>query len=263
MQILRLSFDNLPSPAIKKCFAYCSIFPQDTEMEEDMLIELWMAEGFLQVDLKNKTMENKTMENKTMEEIGEYYLEILLQSSLLEEINYGGRRRYYKMHDMVHDVAKSIMSKSTKVINSETGSEDNGNQVRCLVIDSFGEGTINLFESRSNLLHTLFLNRSGLSDDILTKLRNLYVLNLSRVKNLNLPISIGKLIHLRYINFEGSAIETLPGSVCKLYNLQTLRLNRSALKVLLKGMCDLISLRHLHFYTLAEEFQMPSDTRVL
>ncbi|CDP21037.1 unnamed protein product [Coffea canephora] len=33
MQILQLSFDNLPSPAIKKCFAYCSIFPQDTEME--------------------------------------------------------------------------------------------------------------------------------------------------------------------------------------------------------------------------------------
>ncbi|CDP19480.1 unnamed protein product [Coffea canephora] len=229
MQILQLSFDNLPSPAIKKCFAYCSIFPKDTEMEGDMLIELWMAEGFL-------------------------------QSSLLEEIRYGGRRRFYKMHDMVHDVSKSIMSKSTKFINSETGSGDNSNQVRYLVIDSFGEGTINLFESRSNLLHTLFLSQGSLSDDMLMKLKNLHVLNLSGAKNQNLPISIGKLIHLRYINFEDSTSETLPESVCKLYNLQTLWLNRFALKVLPKGMCDLISLRHLHFYIYDdEEFQMPLE----
>ncbi|CDP19917.1 unnamed protein product [Coffea canephora] len=117
MKILKLSFNCLPSPAVKKCFAYCSMFPKDTEMKRDMLIELWMAEGCLQVDLKNKTME----------EIGEYYLEILLQSSLLEEIR-DGWRRCYKMHDMVHDVAKSIMSKCTKVINSETGSGDNTNQ---------------------------------------------------------------------------------------------------------------------------------------
>ncbi|CDP21623.1 unnamed protein product [Coffea canephora] len=246
MQILKLSFDNLPSPYIKKCFAYCSIFPKDSEIERNMLIELWMAEGFLHAGL----------ENRTMEEIGEYYLEILLQSSLLEEIRDDGRR-CYKMHDMVHDVSKSIMSKSTKFINLETGSGDNSNQVRCLVIDSFGEGTINLFESRSNLLHTLFLSQGSLSDDMLTKLKNLHVLKLSGVENQNLPISIGKLIHLRYINFEGCTIETLPESVCKLYNLQTLRLKRFILKVLPKGTCDLISLRHLHFYTTNKEFQMP------
>ncbi|CDP21545.1 unnamed protein product [Coffea canephora] len=248
MQILQLSFDNLPSPAIKKCFAYCSIFPEDAEMKGDVLIELWMAEGFLHAGL----------ENKTMEEIGEYYLEILLQSSLLEEIrNFWGRR--YKMHDMVHEVSKSIMSKSTKFINSETAPGDNSNQVRCLVIDSFGDSTINLFESRSNLLHTLFLSWSSLSDDMLMKLKNLHVLNLSGAKNQNLPISIGKLIHLRYINFEDSTSETLPESVCKLYNLQTLWLNRFALKVLPKGMCDLISLRHLHFDKRDEEFQMPLE----
>ncbi|XP_027158787.1 putative disease resistance protein RGA3 [Coffea eugenioides] len=249
MQILKLSFDNLPSPAIKKCFAYCSIFPQDTEMEGDMLIELWMAEGFLHAGL----------ENKTMEEIGEYYLEILLQSSLLEEIRNFWGRRYYKMHDMVHEVTKLIMSKSTKFINSETGSGDNSNQVRCLVIDSFGEGTINLFESRSNLLHTLFLSQGSLSDEMLMKLKNLHVLNLSGEENQNLPISIGKLIHLRYINFEGSTSETLPESVCKLYNLQTLSLHDSDVKHLPKGTCDLISLRHLHYYTPDTEFQMPLE----
>ncbi|CDP19740.1 unnamed protein product [Coffea canephora] len=255
MQILQLSFDNLPSPAIKKCFAYCSIFPNDAEMEGDMLIELWMAEGFLQVDLKNRTMVNKTMEV-----IGEYYLEILLQSSLLEEIRDDGER-YYKMHDMVHDLAES-MSKSTKVINDwDAHVVDNGNHIRYLAIDSSGgrEDREKLLESLSTSLHTLFIVNGDLSGDMLMKLKNLYVLNLSRTRTRELPVSIGKLIHLRYVNLERSAISILPDSLCKLYNLQTLTLSDSEVKDLPKGMRDLISLRHLHYYTKDEEFQMPLE----
>ncbi|CDP19468.1 unnamed protein product, partial [Coffea canephora] len=217
MQILKLSFDNLPSPYIKKCFAYCSIFPKDSEIERNMLIELWMAEGFLQADLNSQMI---------MEEIGMNYLRILLQSSLLEETrNYQGT--CYKMHDLVHDLAES-MSKSTKVIiDRDTSILDNGNQIRYLATVSFAV---------------------DLSGDMLMKLKNLYVLNLSPTRTRELPVSIGKLIHLRYVNLERSSISILPDSLCKLYNLQTLTLSESSVKHLPKGMCNLISLRHLHYY---------------
>ncbi|CDP19919.1 unnamed protein product [Coffea canephora] len=214
MQILKFSFDNLPSPYIKKCFAYWSIFPKDTQMRGDKLIELWMAEGFLQADINSQMM---------MEEIGMNCLRILLQSSLFEETRSYEETHYYKMHDLVHDLAES-MSKSTKVINNgDAQIIDNSNQIRYLA------------------------------------LKNLYVLDLSDATTQELPASIGKLIHLRYVNLSWSAISILPDSLCKLYNLQTLMLSYSEVKVLPKGMCDLISLRHLHYEDNYKVFQMPLE----
>ncbi|KAE8680848.1 Detected protein of unknown function [Hibiscus syriacus] len=45
--VLKLNFDRLSSPSLKKCFAYCAMFPRDYCFEKDQLIQLWMAEGFL------------------------------------------------------------------------------------------------------------------------------------------------------------------------------------------------------------------------
>ncbi|XP_071906883.1 putative disease resistance protein RGA3 isoform X2 [Coffea arabica] len=244
-----LSLDNLSSPSIKKCFAYCSMFPKDTKIERDMLIELWMAEGFLPTCPNNQTM---------MEETGMNHLRILWESWLLEEIRHDFWEVYYKMQDVAHKHAKS-MSKSTKVISDrETGNVHNGDLVRYLAVDSLGEDREELFKSlKTSLLHTLFVRSSSSSGDVLMKLKNLYVLNLSGVRNQKLPKSIGKLIHLRFIDFSDSGSGTLPQSVCKLYNLQTLRLNSGTLKALPKEMSNLISMRHLHYQNPDDKFEMP------
>ncbi|CDP21961.1 unnamed protein product, partial [Coffea canephora] len=52
-EILKLSFYHLPYPSLKKCLAYCSIFPKDFKMKKNQLIQLWMAEGFLHSNPRN------------------------------------------------------------------------------------------------------------------------------------------------------------------------------------------------------------------
>ncbi|CDP21009.1 unnamed protein product [Coffea canephora] len=218
-QIVKVSFDHLSPASVKKCFAFCSIFHQDTRLEQDLLVELWMAEGFLQPDSQNE---------RVMEKIGCEYLRILLQTSLLEEVK-EKRRTWYKMHDLVHDFAKSILNRN------------GSNQDRYLAV--YSSERIN--EKASASLRTLFLE-GGIADDMLSKFKYLHVLKLFGADAKELPKSIGKLIHLHLLDISGSRIRTLPESLCKLYCLQTLRIGM-LVDGFPKEMSNLISMRHLHY----------------
>lgn len=48
LPVLKLSFDHLSSPFLKKCFANCSILPKDFKIEKENLVQVWMAQGFLE-----------------------------------------------------------------------------------------------------------------------------------------------------------------------------------------------------------------------
>ncbi|KAL4631820.1 hypothetical protein ACB092_04G005200 [Castanea dentata] len=72
---LKLCFDNLPIPSLKKCFAYCGIFPKDYDIKKDELIQYWMAEGFLELAEEA---------NMVMEDIGDMYFNILLATSFFQ-----------------------------------------------------------------------------------------------------------------------------------------------------------------------------------
>eukprot|EP01018_Ginkgo_biloba_P008405 Gb_25803 [translate_table: standard] len=54
--ILRLTYDALPS-YLKLCFVYCSAFPENSEIDVEYLINLWLAEGFIQTENKEDLMD--------------------------------------------------------------------------------------------------------------------------------------------------------------------------------------------------------------
>ncbi|PON93743.1 NB-ARC domain containing protein [Trema orientale] len=91
---LRLSYFNLP-PALRNCFAFCSIFPRSYEIEKEKLIHLWMVEGLIEY--------NDNEGSKPGEDIGNDYVNDLLWMSFFQEIKQSGIHhvvtRSYKMHD--------------------------------------------------------------------------------------------------------------------------------------------------------------------
>ncbi|XP_057736636.1 putative disease resistance protein RGA1 [Arachis stenosperma] len=98
MPVLRLSYSCL-TPTLKQCFAFCAIFPKDTEIKKQELIYLWMANGFI-----------SSRPNLEVEEIGHMVWNELYQKSFFQDgvSDYFSEEIYFKMHDLVHDLAQSI-----------------------------------------------------------------------------------------------------------------------------------------------------------
>ncbi|XP_042026382.1 disease resistance protein RGA2-like isoform X1 [Salvia splendens] len=222
--ILKMSFDHLSSPSLKKCFSFCSVFPKGREIKKHDLIELWMAEGFLQPS-----------ERDDMECVGNMFFNVLLQNSLLQVANkddYGNVSECV-MHDLVHDLASSTLA------NNEGGSTP----LRYMFLN---EEASPIPKKVAKHMRTLFL-KCETSGTKLSDFECLHSLTLSGGYK-ELPNSIRGLVHLRNLNISNSNIVKLPKWIGELHHLQTLRASRyiDELPSTLKYM---FNIRHLHIYS--------------
>ncbi|KAH0646761.1 hypothetical protein KY290_034406 [Solanum tuberosum] len=189
---LRLSYHHLPLD-LRQCFVYCAVFPKDTEMVKENLIAIWMAHGFL---LSKGNLELENVGNEVWKEL---YLR-----SFFQEIDVKSGKTYFKMHDLIHDLATSLFSANTSSSN-----------IREINVKSYTHMmSIGFAKVVSPYSYSLSLEQ----------LVSLRVLNLSYSELKKLPSSIGDLVHLRYLNLSGNPIHRLPKQLCKLQNLQTLDL---------------------------------------
>ncbi|CAN6696600.1 unnamed protein product [Malus baccata var. baccata] len=245
---LRLSYHYLPAH-LKRCFAYCSIFPKDYEFEKENVILLWMAEGLIP----------QPESEKAMEEVGERYFNELLTRSLFQRPRLD--QPSFTMHDLINDLAMFVSGEFCLRLDQKN-SHEVPKRVRHL---SYMRGTFDTspkFEPLEGVkcLRTFYpvslapyhrwdydYVSNKVLDDLLPAQKCLRAFSLSRYKNITqLPDSIGNHMHLRYIDLSYTAIKSLPDTVCTLYNLQTLLLlGCSSLVELPANMWKLIHLRHL------------------
>ncbi|KAG6629622.1 hypothetical protein CIPAW_14G097300 [Carya illinoinensis] len=243
---LRLSYKHLPS-YIKRCFAYCSIFPKDYCFNKNELILLWMAEGLLH-----------ETENKTMEEIGGDYFVTLVSRSLFQKSSEDEFN--FLMHDLINDLAKFVSGEFTFRLEADS-SHQIVNKTRHVSYVRTDYENFKKFEplQEATQLRTFLVLKSStpclyttkrlLRDGLLPMFSCLRVLSLSNYWKLcELPESIGKITPLRYLEISRTVLGRLPDSLCKLYNLQTLKLSCCThLRTLPRDMQKLVNLRHLDF----------------
>ncbi|PIA27462.1 hypothetical protein AQUCO_07700020v1 [Aquilegia coerulea] len=204
--VLRLSYNHL-SPQHRQCFSYCSIYPKDYEMRKEELIQLWMANSFVQC-----------VGRMELDDVGSQIFNDLLRGSFFQDPrkDYSGNVVKCKMHDLMHDLACSLT------------------KTECCVVEA--EKILSLKVCDTCPWNLLLRNHYQQIQMIFSKLKYLRASNLRHSGIEQVPDSIDSMKCLRL----------LPDSICTLINLQTLNLNGCRnLTALPKHMSKMRSLRHL------------------
>ncbi|GLT68414.1 hypothetical protein SLA2020_406470 [Shorea laevis] len=239
LPVLQLSFNRLPKPALKQCFAFCSIFSKDFVMEKEMLIQLWMAHGFLQPSSEG---------DKKMEDIGDDYFNYLLSSSFFQDAKTDSYRSVItcKMHDLIHHLAQSVSEPQTLILgNGSQGNITAATRHLNLVSDE-GMAAVEIGDDMQKL-HTLF-SKTDVFHNKPANFKKMRVLSFCGANIRELPAVLRKLKHLRYLDVSKTKIEELPEFITKLYQLQTLRfMDCYCMKRPLEGIGNLVNLRHIYF----------------
>ncbi|KAL5708365.1 hypothetical protein ACHQM5_019165 [Ranunculus cassubicifolius] len=255
---LRLSYDRLTS-YLRQCFVYCCMFPKDYEIEVKELIQLWIANGFVQTD-----------ERMEVEDAGTQMYSQLVRRSFLQDVqkNRNGTQ-ICKMHDLMHDLACSVARNECYAFKGGDKLATIPRSVRHLWITgnwkismTQASDIIETLSKSQPLLRTcLFFGMEMHGPHINTFFKNLTclrALHLRITKTPKLPRSIGKMIHLRHLDLSHSQNEHLPKSICSLQNLRLLKLSYcKKLQALPKSLSKLINLRHLELNGCDSLIQLP------
>ncbi|GMI77346.1 hypothetical protein like AT3G14470 [Hibiscus trionum] len=239
---LRLSYSHLPSH-LKACFAYCTIFPKNYIIKREKLIQLWIAAGLIQ------SPEGR----RSLEYLGNEYFEDLVWIFFFQDVqkNGSGYITDCKMHDLIHDLAQSIVGNEFKRLEHDNMTENLSEVRHSTVVCNFSLYTVPeaLYAAKKLRSLILLLPKGDLGEvpsEIFSSFRHLRVLDLSGSGIKRLHDSISSTIFLRYLDISSTHIENLPESICNLLNLQVLNLcDCYNLTSLPGGITKLYKLRHL------------------
>ncbi|PON75869.1 NB-ARC domain, LRR domain containing protein [Parasponia andersonii] len=250
---LRLSYSNLP-PALRNCFAFCSIFPRSYEIEKEKLIHLWMAEGLIEY--------NDNEGSKPGEDIGNDYFNDLLWMSFFQEMKQSDIHcvvtRSYKMHDIIYDLAQFVARSEYPILGHGFPTPSSFKQIRhSSVICDFKSFICDfksfmipnkLYEAKG--LRTLLVFSGGnikeAPRELYSHFKYLLVLDLSGSGLVTIDHSIVRLGGLRFLDLSYTPIKELPHEIQNFHALITFNLINCYNLKALPDLRKMKSLRHFN-----------------
>ncbi|KAM3356701.1 hypothetical protein P3S68_023415 [Capsicum galapagoense] len=248
MAILRLSYNHLPRH-LKICFAYCSLYPKYFKIGRFDLVDMWIAQGFIKAISSNRD---------NLEDVANsYFVDLLRRSFFQEAEEHESFVQFYKMHDLIPDLAKEVANgEFFSIIEAEDTAivPDQTLHASCLFkIDGSSAFPHSFYRKHMKLRTIMYLNSYSIRvmsnssfERMLSSFARLRVLYVGQLDIEFLPQSLGGMKHLRYLSISSESIVNLPNTITKLHNLQVLKLdNCRKLKNLPRDIWRLVSLRRL------------------
>ncbi|CAN6165814.1 unnamed protein product [Urochloa humidicola] len=261
LPVLKVSYDHLSMP-LKRCFAFCALFPKGFAFDKDVLVQLWTAQGF--VDAEGDC---------SSEVIASGYFNDLVSRCFFHlSPAHGIGEGKFVMHDLYQELAQFVSGNECRMIQLPNSVKIDESPRHLSFVNEVSHSAeeihLNTFCGHRDLRTFLFIARTEqdheemtfrtkIPSELITDFECLRALDLSNTNIIELPKSIGSLIHLRYLGLDNTAIQTLPESICALYHLETIKLNHcSSLTQLPQGIKLLLNLRCLEIPH--SNIQMPS-----
>ncbi|CAL8120861.1 unnamed protein product [Prunus armeniaca] len=249
--VLALSYDDLPY-RLKLCFLYLGLFPEDYEIPVKRLTKLWVAEGL------------SSASTEIMEEVSYSCLIELVNRCMVQVGKYGSTKnvKTCRLHDLMRDLcvlkAKEQSFLHTVNVSAITGTKAAPTtKVRKLAIylDKEVDKLVPTTDERDGHLRSLlyfvptqFFWNKRVMRSIFEDFKLLRVLKFEdMLGGVELPSTIGNLVHLRFLSLKNSRIKKLRSSIANLVCLQTLDLRcRILVRRIPNVIRDMEQLKHLY-----------------
>ena len=246
IEFLKFCYEDLDGEDKKFCFLYSALYPEDSEIYIDYLLECWRAEDFI----------HGANEFRDARDKGHTILHDLINVSLLER---SGKMNHVRMNKVLRNMALKISSESknfkilvkTREGLQEPPNEKEWQQVNRISLMDNKLCTLPELSDCNNLL-TLLLQRNSelkvIPDNFFKCMQNLLVLDLHGTGIASLPPSmtclerlrvlylnscirlmelhyIEELKHLEVLDIRGTGINHLPIQIESLVQLKCLRMS--------------------------------------
>jgi hypothetical protein len=242
-KILSLSYYELPCH-LRTCLLYISMFPEDSQIDKDRLIKMWIAEGFIHCE----------KQGKSLFELGESYFNELINKSMIQPIYSTSNDAIYfcRIHDMVLDLIRFLSSEENFVtIINDLDRTSPSNTIRRLSLQNGQESHV-MAQATWSLQHTrsVVVFPAAISQlPTVGRCRVLRVLDLEGCylsQPNNILKCLGNLHHLRYLGLRGTCISQLPEEIETLQFLQTLDIRDTKISSLPSSVVQLRKLVYLY-----------------